>query len=619
MSSHSTPSITTLYPEYATTAHLDHLRSTAYSYLDEQSHTYVDYTGSGLASSPQLAAHEARLASNLYGNPHSVNPTSEAATIAVEQTRKRILQHFNADPEEYAVVFTPNATGAARLIGEGYQFKRGSRLVLTSDNHNSINGLREFAKKSGKGVKVSYVGIDTTGAKGPVGELRIREEDVVKKLPKHTGVTGKVRKLAKVGKEVVTAPVRGCLERFSSHQPISLPTSEKHDYQQQPTAAKKREIEHRNGLFAYPAQSNFTGVRHPLHWVPLAQSRGYDVLLDAAAYLPTSRLDLSGDIKPEFIIVSWYKLFGYPTGVGSLIVKRSALAKLRRPWFAGGTVKAATVGVKWHQLSDRLEEAFEDGTVNFLSIPDVAVGLDWLDPKHNPPSSSPSSSSFSPSSSPSSSSSPSPSPGTGTNGDANQEPEPERYGIGMSLLDTRVRCLTGYFLQRLTNLRHSDGRPMVEVYGPTTTKMRGGSVAFNILDAQGKYVDGRLVAFESSAARISLRTGCFCNPGAGEAAFGLDIWASFMRLPVGRLWRIWRDYRTTKTKGAGRGDGKKVREELGFEELMRIFGLETAGGIRVSFGVASNVRDVEVVVGFVEKTYRDRVTGGEELPKRMGC
>ena len=144
-------------------------------------------------------------------------------------------------------------------------------------------------------------------------------------------------------------------------------------------------------------------------------------------------------------------------------------------------------------------------------------------------------------------------------------------------------------------------------------------MAFNILDAQGKYVDGRLVAFESSAARISLRTGCFCNPGAGEAAFGLDIWASFMRLPVGRLWRIWRDYRTTKTKGAGRGDGKKVREELGFEELMRIFGLETAGGIRVSFGVASNVRDVEVVVGFVEKTYRDRVTGGEELPKRMGC
>ncbi|KAJ4400518.1 hypothetical protein N0V85_005741, partial [Neurospora sp. IMI 360204] len=113
MSSRSTPSITALYPEYTTTTPLDTLRSTAYSYLNAQSHTYLDYTGSGLCSSVQLAAHEARLASTLYGNPHSVNPTSEAATIAVEQTRKRILQHFNADPAEYAVVFTPNATGAA--------------------------------------------------------------------------------------------------------------------------------------------------------------------------------------------------------------------------------------------------------------------------------------------------------------------------------------------------------------------------------------------------------------------------------------------------------------------------------------------------------------------------
>ncbi|KHE80281.1 PLP-dependent transferase [Neurospora crassa] len=585
MSSDSTPSITSLYPEYRTTTRLDHLRSTAYSYLDAQSHTYLDYTGSGLCSSFQLAAHEARLASTLYGNPHSVNPTSEAATIAVEQTRKRILKHFNADHEEYAVIFTPNATGAARLVGEGYQYKRGGRLVLSADNHNSVNGMREFAKR--KGAKVEYVGISGT-------DMRIKEHDVIEKLPtRYAGVIGKVRK-------VVTAPVKGCLGHLSSAPDsvgrIALPMSEKQQYQNHQhqstgkTEERKEGGERRNGLFAYPAQSNFTGVRHPLHWVPLAQSRGYDVLLDAAAYLPTSRLDLSGDIKPEFIIVSWYKLFGYPTGVGSLIVKRSALAKLRRPWFSGGTVKAVTIGVKWHQLSDRLEEAFEDGTVNFLSIPEVAVGLDWLDSKDNPPPPSPSSCSPS---------SPCPSPeSTGSNG--------ERNGVGgMEILETRVRCLTGYFLERLQNLRHSDGRRMVEIYGPTDTKMRGGSVAFNLLDARGKYVDERLVAFESAAAGISLRTGCFCNPGAGEAAFGLDIWTSFSRLPLPTLWRMWR--------GQGRD------KELSFEELLRVLGLPTAGGIRVSFGVASNERDVESFFGFVEKTYRDRVTGKEGLPDRMGC
>jgi selenocysteine lyase/cysteine desulfurase len=39
----------------------------------------------------------------------------------------------------------------------------------------------------------------------------------------------------------------------------------------------------RRGLFGYPAQSNFSGVQHPLTWVGDAQGAGYDVLLDAAA------------------------------------------------------------------------------------------------------------------------------------------------------------------------------------------------------------------------------------------------------------------------------------------------------------------------------------------------
>ena len=40
-------------------------------------------------------------------------------------------------------------------------------------------------------------------------------------------------------------------------------------------------------LFAYPAQSNFSGVRHPLELVAQARSKGWDVLLDAAALAPT--------------------------------------------------------------------------------------------------------------------------------------------------------------------------------------------------------------------------------------------------------------------------------------------------------------------------------------------
>ena len=39
----------------------------------------------------------------------------------------------------------------------------------------------------------------------------------------------------------------------------------------------------------------------------------------------------------------FYKLFGYPTGVGALVARRKALAKLKRGYFGGGTVQFASV------------------------------------------------------------------------------------------------------------------------------------------------------------------------------------------------------------------------------------------------------------------------------------
>ncbi|KAK2050100.1 aminotransferase class-V [Colletotrichum somersetense] len=468
------------YPEYKSTSHLDDLRAIDYSYLDKQGHLYLDFTGAGLAAQSQLRAHEGRLEKTLFGNPHSVNPTSQSATDAVEDTRSRVLAHLNASPVEYTVIFTPNATGAARLVAEAYPFRRRTRLVLTTDNHNSVNGLREFARRSH--ARTVYV-----PARSP--DLRVDPSDLMSAL--------KPRK-------------RGLFGGGSSSRP------------------------RRSGLFAYPAQSNFSGVRHPLSWVGVAQQQGYDVLLDAAAYLPTAKLDLlaNGGVKLEFVIVSWYKLFGYPTGVGCLVVRRDALARLAstRPWFSGGTVTAASVRASWHVMAPD-EAAFEDGTINFLSIPDVYYGLDWLD------------------------------------------------GIGMSLISTRVQCLTGWCLDRLQALKHSDGSPVVRIYGPANMISRGGTICFNFLDAGGRVVDERLVAIESSAHKISLRTGCFCNPGAGEAAFGLEkrLLEPLSKIQTGSL-----------------------------DDYVRL--LAPVGAVRVSFGFVSTAEDVDRFIAFAEKTYRDRLT-----------
>lgn len=485
------------FPEYASTTRLDKLRQTEYGYLDEQSHVYLDYTGAGLAGRSQYLNHAARLAAVLSGNPHSDNPTSSAATGMVDRTREHILAHLNAPPDEYAVIFTLNATGAARLVGEAYPFCRGSRFVLTTDNHNSINGIRQFAHRGH--ATTSYI-------RSSPPELRVKTAAVAKALSR---------------RERGIVPWRIC-SCDGPQRTVEL------------TPMSNGKHRHSQGLFAYPAQSNFSGVRHPLEWVGMAQSCGYDVLLDAAAYLPTSQLDLS-IIKPEFVIISWYKVFGYPTGVGSLIVRRDALSRLRRPWFSGGTVKAVSVGTAQHVLMHD-ESAFEDGTLNFLSIPDVAVGLDLI------------------------------------------------AAIGMDRISTRVRCLTGYFLDRLDQLKHSNGRQMATIYGPRDTMSRGGTVTFNFVDAAGIVVDKQLVAVESSRGNISLRVGCFCNPGANEDVFGLDMKALL---------------RSGLTKKAS------------LDKWFSLIFSPWYGAVRVSFGLASTVNDIDRFFDFVDKTYTDRVIGSK--------
>ena len=68
-----------------------------------------------------------------------------------------MLDFFNADPDEYVVIFTANATQALKLVGEAYPFDPGGEYLLTFDNHNSVNGIREFARA--KGCPTTYVPI----------------------------------------------------------------------------------------------------------------------------------------------------------------------------------------------------------------------------------------------------------------------------------------------------------------------------------------------------------------------------------------------------------------------------------------------------------------------------
>ncbi|MER7183320.1 aminotransferase class V-fold PLP-dependent enzyme, partial [Streptomyces hyaluromycini] len=125
------------------------LRAREFGYLDEGGHTYLDHTGAGLPPRSLVMGSARRITGGLFGNPHSESPASRASGLLLAEARQAVLRHFNADPDEYAVIFTPNATGALRLVGEAYPFTRDSRLVMSLDNHNSVNGLREYARARG--------------------------------------------------------------------------------------------------------------------------------------------------------------------------------------------------------------------------------------------------------------------------------------------------------------------------------------------------------------------------------------------------------------------------------------------------------------------------------------
>jgi selenocysteine lyase/cysteine desulfurase len=442
----------------------DELRRREYSRLDRGGHVYLDYTGAGLYADRQLREHQELLAGRVLGNPHSASAASTATTELVERARGAVLAYFNAPVDEYTAVFTLNATAALKLVGESYPFRPGGRALLTTDNHNSVNGIREFAVA--KGAKVEYAPLTFP-------ELRVDRRPLEARL----------------------APDEAT------------------------DAAPK--------LFAFPAQSNFSGVKHPLELVGRAQECGWDVLLDAAAFVPTNRLDLAA-VHADFVAVSFYKMFGYPTGVGCLLVRHAALGRLARPWFAGGTVNFATVQGRRHILA-RGEAGFEDGTLNFLSIPAVEIGLRHLE------------------------------------------------SIGIARIHAHVTALTDRLLQGLIDLRHDNGKPMVRLYGPATTARRGGTVTMNFYDPEGHLLDYRRVEELATSERISLRTGCFCNPGAGESAEGL----------------------TEADMLAGLDGGEMSLPR--FLQVIQHRGGKSAGAIRVSLGLASNRADVEAFLEFAAR------------------
>ena len=384
------------------TIFFEDLRAREFARLDRHGIAYLDFAASGLHAASQAAAYGELLADGLFGNPHSEHQPSRDSMAAIEAARAALLAAIGLSGDDYAVCFTANTSAAIKLVAEAYPFGARRGLVLSRDNHNSVNGIREYARAAGAPVTVLPL----------TPELRLDDAEA---------------RLA------------------------ALPDAD-------------------GGLLAFPAQSNFSGVKHPLRLVAAAKAKGYDVLIDAAGLSPGGCAELHA-WPADFIALSFYKLFGLPTGVGALIARHDALARLRRPWFAGGTVDFVSVELDRHQLQAG-PEGFHDGTPNFLGIAAVPSGFALL-----------------------------------------RALDPHRIG-------RRVDALLGSLLAGLRSLTHPSGAAMVHLYGPHDLTKRGATIAFNLRAPDGSPLPFIEVERRARNHKVAIRGGCFCNPGASEVAFG---------------------------------------------------------------------------------------------------
>ncbi|KAL9126019.1 MAG: hypothetical protein Q9175_007987 [Cornicularia normoerica] len=297
-------------------------------------------------------------------------------------------------------------------------------------------------------------------------------------------------------------------------------------------------------LFAYPAQSNMNGRRLPLDWPARLRStsqEGREVysLLDAAAYVATSSLDLSDpDKAPDFTALSFYKIFGFPD-LGALIVRKAAGHVLtQRQYFGGGTVDMVINGRAdgphedmWHaNKTMSLHEMLEDGTPAFHSI----AALNSAFKVHR------------------------------------------RLFGSMTSVAKHTCSLIERLHKTMLALSHADGLPVCRIYKDSFSqygdaRTQGPTIAFNIRNSKGDWVgksDFERLAILNS---IQIRTGGVCNPGGIASALLISP----------------KEMRDNFAEGVRCGN-----------DLDELNGKPT-GIIRVSLGAMSSMRDVDTFVRFL--------------------
>jgi molybdenum cofactor sulfurtransferase len=334
------------------------------------------------------------LTTNAFGNPHTGSPTSDRTAEIVDRARLEVLNLLNANPRDYTVVFTQNASAAAKLVGEAVSGYPDIHYTYLKDAHTSLLGIRQLA--------ATYAEFEDD----------IRNADL----------------------------------SMSKTRPV---------------------------LVSWLGQSNFSGQRYPsAEWTRYLRSTHPRVftLIDASALSTTAPPNLT-EIQPDFVCMSFYKIFGHPD-LGALIVRKEAGNRFfaRRRYFGGGTIETVAPSKLYVGRMKDLHTQLEDGTVPFHSIIALVVAMAQF-----------------------------------------------KFIFGsMSAISAHAAAVGQYAYDRLNAMQYPNGRKVVCIYSHSKyldTNKQGPNMAFNLLDDQGEWIGYTDLQDISAEQGISLRTGGLCNAG----------------------------------------------------------------------------------------------------------
>ncbi|KAF9939676.1 hypothetical protein BGZ65_009769 [Modicella reniformis] len=487
---------------------------------------YLDHAGATLPAQKLLQKFTANLTANLYANPHSKSPSSQATSSRVESARQKILQHFKASIHgDWDVIFTANATAGIKLVGESFPWTRRSasasklvsKLTILREAHTSLVGLRGLVHDDGEGS----IDLET------MTQQQLEQQLAAKDHHDH---------------HLLLPRDNLCTTRSYHPSPPLSPNSSTSNLVTTTSTS---------------TSTSTTSTTTTITATTISTSRIKDrldtpksktlVLLDAASYAMTSELDLSDHAgSPDFIVVSFYKMFGFPTGLGAVIVKTELGSKLRKKYFGGGTVSAIASDEPWQVYRTSLHGRFEDGTLNYLDI--VALDLAF-------------------------------------------ESIQEIYG-SYSNISPHVTSLHRLLYRMMKGLKHYNDTPLCDIYvddegrnesSETESQLVGNPetygpiLNFNLKRSNGNWIGYGDVERLASMKNIHLRTGGFCNPGSMQHWLGLSAEEVRKNLEAGHV--CWDD--------------------------TDILNGKPTGSIRVSLGAMSTVDDVFAFISFLEEYFID--------------